>query len=305
MNAHDDILRGIKNSFGLFPQQTKILKALEATVSSRAHQQHHCVFGPPGVGKSRLLRHFLRLHPPVVLAEVTHVPVLLVPIPANCSVKKLAGEMLQRMGSDYWNKGDELDRTFQLKTLMRACQVRTVLLDETNHLVDRGQAATHYFVADWIKVLADETEASFVLAGTSKSSRLLEVNEQLRSRFRSRFDLMPFAMTSREESQEWIRVLRTFQSLLSPLDLIDLTDAKTATALLFATGGRLRELKQLLVHVVEIAEASPELTLDLSVFSRAFREAIWKAPPARNPFERDFNCKPLIARGEPFAEGMH
>lgn len=61
--------------------------------------------------------------------------------------------MLAALGSPYAKAGNEADKLEQLLTLLRSCKVRLILLDECNHLADRGAQKTHHSMADGIKEL--------------------------------------------------------------------------------------------------------------------------------------------------------
>ena len=77
------------------------------------------LLGDPGTGKTTLLHRICASYPHKDHAEFTEIQVLYAEVPAACTIKKLAGAMLQAMGSPFWNKGTEEDRTFQLQTLLR------------------------------------------------------------------------------------------------------------------------------------------------------------------------------------------
>jgi len=226
--------------------------------------------------------------------------VLYMPVPPACNIKILAGAMLRELGSPYWNKGGAEDRTYQLIVLLRACKTRLLLLDEVNHLVDRGAQRTHHNVGDWIKALGKEVRFPFVMAGIPRAGRLLEVNDQLRGRFR-RVTLKAFSFENKARRKEFRSALRTFKCLITGIDCVDLSEEEMAKKIAFATHGRLRAVRDLLIDSVRLAfREKTKLTEEL--LARAFRRALFEgAPDERNPFSAKFSGVPLIKVGEPFA----
>ena len=303
--TRDAITRAIRRSFARFPHVKTTLAELERLCSydcADEEAEHLLIIGESGVGKSTLLRRFRDLHPPVARDEYTEVPVLYVALDSACSIKKLARSLLLELGSKYWDKGDESQLTYQLICLLRGCKVRLVILDEVNHLVDRGGEKTHHNIADWIKRLSDATHLPFVLAGIPRAERLLDTNDQLRSRFRQVISIQPFSMEDKSHENEFRSVLLSFQKLLDGIRSVDLSHPTVARSIVFATGGRLREIRKLLIRAVELAfeRSVPQLTT--ADLSRAFETVIYRdAADARNPFSKRFSRVPLTKPGEPFA----
>ena len=219
----------------------------------------------------------------------------------QCSNVRLAQAMLKALGSKFWNKGDEMELSSQLQELLIECKVRLVILDEINHLVDRGTAKSHHSVADWIKALFNTVKIPCVLAGIPRAKLLLETNDQLGDRFR---EIVEVAMLSVGEGREGVArsALKAFSSLLTDLDCIDLSSQNVTRLLVFATGGRLRPLRKLLVRSVEHAFRKGDRRIDLIVLATAFAEVVYpNAPEDRNPFLPSFNGVPLTKKREPFA----
>ena len=303
--TRDTITRAIRRSFARFPHVKATLGELERLFSydcADEEAEHLLIIGESGVGKSTLLRRFRDLHPPVARDEYTEVPVLYVALDSACSIKKLARSLLLELGSKYWDKGDESQLTYQLIYLLRGCRVRLVILDEVNHLVDKGGEKTHHNIADWIKRLSDATHLPFVLAGIPRAERLLDTNDQLRSRFRQVISIQPFSMEDKDRESEFRSVLLSFQRLLGEIPSVDLSHRTIARAFVFATGGRLREIRKLLIRAVELAFERPSPQLMAADLSRAFETVIYRdAADARNPFSKRFSGTPLTRPGEPFA----
>lgn len=301
--------RALRGFFGNFPQVKLLIEHLQGLKDYTCKDEEpEClaIIGQTGTGKTTLLTKFVNRSPRTEHADHTEVPVLYVEVPARCTIKRLSGLMLRTLGSPFWNRGDEEDRTHQLLTLLEGCGVHLIILDEINHLADRGAAKTHYEVGDWIKQLSRASGKPVVLAGTPSASILWETNEQLADRYEV-VNLEPLSM-EQHRRDELRKVVETFQDLLHGLKVVDLTDEKYLKAIVFASAGRLRDIRRLLVRSVEIAQKEQCLTITRSTLAQAFLEVIYpgaKKNPSRNPFDGRFDGHPLIKTGEPFAPRGH
>lgn len=292
----------LRRFFGYFPQVETIFTRLDELVQHRCHDEEpECIaiVGETGTGKSRLLKQYRKKWPGQRHSTFTEVPVLYVEVPAKCTVKMLAGAVLKELKSPFWTRGDELERTHQLTTLLAECKVRVVILDEVNHLADRGAQKSHYHVGDWIKQLVNQAKIPVVLAGTHAAAVLWETNEQLADRYREVLTLKPLSPDRLEELRS---VLAVFGRLVADISCIDVAAEDMATAIATATGGRLRNIRRLFMRSVALAEGHVKPAITRDVLSQAFADVIYKTPPKdRNPFLKEFNGLPLTAFGEPFA----
>lgn len=303
-SLHKVARKRLRGFFGHFPQVKRIHQRLRVLIEGpRDGEEPECVaiIGDTGTGKSTLLGQLVGQYERTEYREFTEVPVLYCEVPARCTIKMLAGLLLRTLGAEYWNRGDEVERTYQLVTLIRACRVRLIILDEVNHLADRGAARTHYLVGDWIKQLIGAARVPVVLAGTPSAAILWQTNEQLADRYREVITLEPFSMASHRIA-EFRSVLKSFGGLLIGMEVPSFKAAEMAQKMAFATAGRLRDIRRLLVRAVDIAEAGNSQRITEATLAEAFVQVIFpKAPAERNPFSAKFNGHPLIALGEPFA----
>lgn len=298
------VAKSVRTVFIQFDHVKAALKQLnELFEADFSHGEPDVLFilGEPGTGKTWLIKRFAANHPRQESETLTTVPVLLVSVPPKCTLKRLPGAILQAMGSPLWSVGDEEQRTHQMETLLKRCGVRMVILNEANHLVDRGKERSHYLLADWIKLCSERTGIPFVLVGIPRAKVLLDVNEQLADRVQTVLTIEPFGSDSRCKNQMSV-ALGAFDRLLEGIERIPLAAPENAERFAFATGGRLRRIRRMLVEAVLMAAEMPQPKIDLPLLAQVFRQHIYKgARDERNPFvPKKFNGSPLTGPGEPF-----
>lgn len=296
-----EVTKRIRRSFAHFDHVKAVHNRLDLLRGHRCLSEEPesiALVGMTGTGKTALLSNYLKSHPRIEHSEFTEVTVLYAEIPARCTIKKLATILLRAIGSPFPMAGDEEDRTHQLITLVKNCKVRLIILDEVNHLVDRGSAKSHYFVGDWIKQLISKTRVPVVLAGTPRVRYLLKTNEQLASRFAETISIEP--LSAEEGAVNSIdAALKVFKGMMGDIPSISFIYSENQRLFAFACGGRLRSLSRLITRAVEIGANAGGVSSE--VFATAFEQVIYdKCPPERNPFRSIFDGKPLNKIGEPF-----
>ena len=295
----------LRRCFVQFPQARHLLEHLEGLLlqdTTVEEADNLLLLGEPGVGKSRLLKKFCSRHPIIKHEDFVEVPVLYASVPSKSSIDNLASSMLLALGSPFWNRGKTKELTHQLVTLLKTCKVKMVVLDEVNHLVDKGGIKTHHLIADWLKELSDSVRIPFVFAGIPRANRLLEANDQLRSRFREVVSVNPFNIETNPAEAEFREVLKSFENIVPSSLQLNISNATMTRRICFATGGRLRDIRRLMVRVIELACKAEAASASLTTFSTAFRQVIYvNAPDRRNPFTSKFDKLPLTRPGEPFA----
>lgn len=298
------IARTIRKSFINFEHVKKTHEAMQSlmeTDSAGSEPDILFIVGETGTGKTWLIKKFATQHPSEDCETYTKVPVLLVNIPPKCNAKRLLGAMLQALGSPLWNVGGEEQRSHQLETLMKKCEVRLVIFNEANHLVDRGREKSHYLLGDWVKQTSEKTGVPFVLVGIPRVKVLLAVNEQLADRVREVITVESFGVDARCRNQ-MSTALAVFDRMLGDIDRIDLADEANARRFALATDGRLRRISRLLEAAVQAALEMPKPRIDLPLLADVFRRHVFKgSPDERNPFVvAKFDGRPLTGPGEPY-----
>lgn len=240
-------LRRLHTIFVQYPRFAKLLSEMR-----RVHTEADLlieplcmmVTGESGVGKSTLIAEYTKDWPRCELEEGVHVPVLKAEVPLPATISALATQLLRALGIRNPGTGTIEHRRGRLVWMLRKCGVRLVILDEFQHLVERGTSNRIQIVADWVKSVINETKIPFILVGMPSAKSVLEHSAQLARRFRIRREIAPF---------DWIQRPAEFEKLLKLLDdqlplsgRSGLASAEIASRLYLATKGNFAILTTLL-----------------------------------------------------------
>ncbi len=259
--------------------------------------------GESRTGKSRVLEECKDKHRAVRDAEGLNMPILRVKTPSKPTVKGLTELMLRAMQDPLFDRGTENSKTSRLQTLMRNSGTRMVMIDEFQHFVDKGSHKVMHHVADWLKILVDDSRVALVVAGLPTCQAVLEQNEQLAGRFLSPVFMPRFNWLREDHRQEFVAILGAFHdSLSSHFDLPPLDGEEMAFRCYCGTGGLMGYLSKFLRQTVWNALDSNRSSISLQDLAQAHDEAVWaKSGPLGipNPFTKERSPTPtddLIAR---------
>lgn len=258
------------------------------------------ILGPSGVGKSTLLKSFAAEVNSAAVGRFTK-PAVIADIPSAPTNKSIASAILAGLGDPfaYAAKHSAEEKQGRVLHLFNELNTRVLILDEGQHLSERRRSV-QYETADWIKNLLNASNVMVVFAGLPTLEQFIHANKQLRRRFSASYRYEPFNLNDSMSMRNFMGVLHAFQSQL-PVNSISMTSADVAQRLYFASGGLIDYLVKILERAVAIAVNSTVGEIHMGVFARAFLDEVWSsAKPARNPFEKAFDMRPLTYGGEPF-----
>lgn len=286
-----------------FEEATRRLEQCFAYAENASEPICMALVGESRTGKSRALEECATRHPSRRDGEGLTMPILRVNTPSKPTVKSLAELMLRAMHDPLFDKGTENAKTNRLQTLMRNSGTRMVMIDEFQHFVDKGSHQVMHHVADWLKILVDDSRVALVVAGLPTCQAVLEQNEQLAGRFLSPVFMPRFDWRHNEQREEFVAILGAFhESLSSYFDLPALDGEDMAFRCYCGTGGLMGYLSKFLRQVVWNALDANRKTITLAELARAHDESVWaKVGPLGipNPFTKDFSLLPnddLVSR---------
>lgn len=269
--------------------------------------QNYLVLGQSGCGKSTLCQMICSEQPRFEEPERTVVPVLYVSVPPLATVSSLAEALLVKIGDPVPYKGKHNQKTGRLIQLIKKCGVQMIIIDELQHVHDRGQYPTIAKVADWIKNLEEEVSIPFIMAGLPRAEILLDANDQLRRRFSAALSLDRMVIDEDDvQAAAFIGVVAELLSAMRIRSKIDINDISAIERIYYATDGRIGYLVSLLLRAMIITYSTDRSAIDLEVLGQAFTSVIWRnGVDALNPFSPKFGARRLSKKGEPFADVFH
>lgn len=263
------------------------------------------ILGEPGVGKTTLLRTYAERYPRISRGRVDSVPVLSIEIPPSPSLVSLLNTFLAAYSDAYTyrSRPNIGDMTKQLITLMKAAGTTAVLIDELQNFMTQASQTQVKALAALLKTLMNQVSVSLIAAGTPESLRLVNADDQLRSRMSAEVWIKPFNIDGQEGYDIFRKTLVSVEKTIELASPSFLYKSPLAERIYYACDGRFRHLITLLSNAIRLAETQgcECITIDLlhAAFLRSFRS---DTPDRDNPFSETFIPRRLISRGEAHGE---
>jgi Bacterial TniB protein len=171
--------------------------------------------GPSRVGKSSLIVNLSRDYPETRVDGRRHVPVLVVEVPRDATVKTLPRSVLSALGikiSPKMTAGVMFDLMVEQ---LRLAGTRAVIFDEISHLVEEGARVPPRAASDWLKTLVDTLSMTLILFGIPRLERLFSANEQLCRRACPARNFLPYDACIADEMQAYVSCVLNYARLFS------------------------------------------------------------------------------------------
>lgn len=264
-----------------------VLNALDYALDSAGHSANPVllhIMGEYRTGKSCVLRDFMARYPKQRGDDGIQQVIVYAIVPHDGSVRGLLSALLRAFGDPCWARGSILDQTGRLLGFLRGTGCRMIILDEFQHLSDKGQKKRLDNTTDWLKNLLEDAPWALVAAGLPESSAVLNRNAQLGAGRSDATLTMPlFDWRNGSSRAEFRGILRAFIAEMRPFELPDIGSEELAFRTYLATNGRVGLLAKLMDRAVHNAIRAQTTKIRLQDISEAFQQAIWFAP--RFPLE--------------------
>ncbi|WP_313903215.1 TniB family NTP-binding protein [Rhizobium leguminosarum] len=180
------------------------LARLEDLLSYPPRDRMPCLllYGDIGMGKTKIIRKFLRDHQPISDrgTGVTSMPVVAMQMPAEPVEGDVYGERLSAMSAP----GPSGDETFRLKT---TCRTRMLIIDEIHALLTGTYRRQRVFL-NVIRFLANDLKVPLTCAGTHLARQALLTDPQLAERFEA------FHLKRWSNTQQFAQLLASLESIM-------------------------------------------------------------------------------------------
>jgi hypothetical protein len=268
------------------------------TFSAGQGAQGLAIVGESGTGKTSLLESFESKHEPIRCDNGMEVPVLRATVPSGPTVKSLAGKLLEALNAPDPERGTENEKSRRLRVLMKKAGTRMVMIDEFQHFYDRGKRQIMHNVADWLKVLIDDTRTTLVVAGLSSCRNVIDQNEQLARRFLAPIQLPRFSWSDVGQRGQFTSILKAFhKEIAKQLEVPVFHSDQMAFRFYCSTGGLIGYLASLLKQTMRNAAIEGRKIIRLDDLATAHAQSVWSIEyiaTLPNPFERNFRLVETI-----------
>ena len=217
-----------------YPKADFVLRRLTEllTYPPRDRMPSLLLFGLTGIGKTKILRKFMRDHPTRSdrRTGLTKSPVVSMQMPPEPDEKSFYEELLGALQAPVRQSHTigALRRTS--RDLLGLMGARMLIIDEVHSLL-AGTYRQQRIMLNTLRFLANDLKIPLICAGTADAKRALMTDQQLADRFEA------IELTLWRNDESFCRFLASYQALLPLRNPSDLTSNPVRQALLTHTGG--------------------------------------------------------------------
>ncbi len=245
------------------------------------------ITGESRTGKSSVVTDMLESYLPQRVDDRTIRTVVYAVAPAKATVKSLLESLLRGLGDPHWSRGSESNLTQRLYTLLDAVKCRLIILDEFQHLCDKGQQRKLDFVSDWLKVLLETGKYGLVAVGLPAAASVVHNHTQLIGRFDDELRMPLFDWQDDASAKQFRGILHQFQEEMHPFELPPLGSKEMGVRMYLASAGRIGQVARILDRAVRDAIRHGRVEIRMDDLAVAYKRAIWSArlfPLEAGPF---------------------
>jgi hypothetical protein len=232
-----------KDSWIPYSQANKILQELEDLLKYPKcdRMPNLAITAQTNNGKTRLLKHFLSLHPATESSSGTILlPVFYSQCPGFPDESRLYSAILLKLCKNVRPTASAQEKLVLVLDALSKIEIRILALDEVN-FTEVGTAAKQKRFLNALRYLANELRISIVCLGTEEMMRVICSVSSVENRF------PPMVLPQWQTDHEFRKLLASFEKLIPLKYPSDLQDRSTLTAkLLTRAEGTIGELKMLL-----------------------------------------------------------
>lgn len=242
--------------------------------------------GPPGSGKTNLIRYFRDSLPASSLFEAG-VGLVALRVPRHPSLGHMVSSLLTHLRHPFRDVTERNLSTRRMAVIdaMRARGTRLLALDEGHHLAATAKHNLKHLnegsaVTDYIREMMDEVPLAVVITGTEGVRNLAETDKHLGSRIVGSFALQNFALGG-----SWLAFVNAFCKGSRGFDISFLASEHEAQRLHQVCCGNLREFKRIVTEAVLIAYDAGHMALDGPTMKKAFAAVYGQNSSRSCPYE--------------------
>lgn len=239
-----------KDSWIPYSRATEILKQLEDLLRYPKCERmpNLAISARTNNGKTRLLRHFMSLHPASdnPAGESIIVPALYLQCPGIPEEARLYDAILIKLCKKFKASATPREKLPMVIDVLREIDLHLLIIDEANY-TESGSADRQKNFLNALRYLGGELQISIVTAGTEEMMRVIRTVPAVENRFN------PMFMQLWDHNEEFRQLLASFERLI-PLEHPSNLAGRDLSSLIHARcGGTIGELKMLLSKAAEYA----------------------------------------------------
>ena len=212
LRSNEERIRSIRvDRWISYPRADLILRRMGELVSYPPHDRMPALllYGATGMGKTKILRKFMRDHPPSFdnTVGITRMQIVSMQMPPEPEERSFWTELLDALGSpiNYGHTALQMRRT--ARDLLRFVDAKVLIIDELHALL-AGTHRQQEILLNTLRLLASDLKLPLILAGTTDAKRALMTDRQLADRFEA-IELPPW-----RNDDAYGRLLASFLAVL-------------------------------------------------------------------------------------------
>lgn len=261
--TEDERIRHIRSSRWIgYPRAKAILDNMQDLLEYPQKKRMPCllIVGDSNAGKTMIAERFSQLNPAYERedGEGIVIPALSIQAPPIPSESRLYGNILEQLCAPYRPSDSAEKKHYQVITIMRACNVKLLMIDEIHSLLAGNSEKQRTFLSV-IRNLSNELQIPLIGLGTKDALRAIRTDPQLDNRFK------PILLNQWNYDKDYRRLLASFERMIPLKQPSQLHQQEIASKLLYLSGGLLGELSELISEaaIEAIRNGSECITLKL------------------------------------------
>jgi hypothetical protein len=233
-----------------------------------------CMFlvGRSGAGKTTAINSYRRRHPDSLSDDGSVIPIFAASLPSPATIKGVAERILQMLRAPKPGIGTAVNMTARIVRLLNGCKVELVILDEFQHLLQRGSKKNFDEVSDWVKDLINMSGVPVVMVGTPGSEEILRVNPQLDRRVKTVATLHSFDYkNSPSDLEKFLGAVHAALPFANERNSLRLSDTSCASRIFLVSDGLPGRAMRLIREAAKLAVRADASFLTDDHFSQAFQ----------------------------------
>lgn len=216
-------------------------------------------------GKTHLIYHYVEERLGKDWENKAVPPIVIVEVPAGCTLKSFATEVLRALKDPDPEYGSQVDRTGRIAAAVERHGVQLLVFDEIQRLIDADTEKVKTTVAVWVSGILNRRVCPLLLVGEPKAEQVFVGNKHLEGRTLGQVDITPFDWADEAQRYEFASVLHQIDTQLGLPELSELGKLRTAMRIHEFAEGRLGEAARLIGKARTIARrlGRPKITYDI------------------------------------------